>query len=894
MQKQSRVSFLFITLFTGVVFSFFTHQVLGVSITTMQGSDTLSASRGVINSNFSSLNSGKLETSEYFSTTTWAGGTEVINVLGSGTSTYLGGITTDSLRTNLPNCDTLDTNSSGTLICGTDASSAGAATSTIYTYTVGPSAKTANFTDLNLALHALPTTGGKIILLQGTITATSTITIPRSKVVIQGMGNSSIISCDGTTISPCIDVAGTTFSQITVRDIAIDNSNATNGGIGLDMSDVANMYVANLRISDFATGTRMFDNANATFYNHLENIQYFDTTSCIEIGGTQANDNQFSSIRCRPKGGQAGIGVYISRARSLKFDSLNVEPSSAGTITGIKIENNSRELTFNDVYLEANNIGVQVSTSTSANIINFFGGSLTSNNTDCSINGDTTCGDGNMRVAFHGVNKSGSFLNSLSRLTLPFNASSTSHLSGAVTLEGNLLGTTQTMTGLSTLAGANLSGVLNASSTAHISSNTSIGGLLNVSGIFNASSTAHISGNLTVGGNATSTALGLSGKLVNSFTGTSTFAGSVRLNIGRSQYGFAIIPSTDIGLTSAPVLNGAFVVDNSLNTKTPGLYISSDQAGVPSNPLAILRSSSGSYNQGLLWLLESSSNTGGAAFGLKVTGGNPDIEFDESDQTSPAGDYEIDGNNDLIRINGRNTANDSFDTIAWFARNDKGNTGASGELCIGCGFSYTQGGRIQVVATSTPGLPYLTFGTTAGATDILSVDRNGLLNLKKTLNASSTAHVTGASIFGSSVKISGVLSVGTTSPANQSKLAIDTEAAAGFLTIGNGTSMSEIGYTGSGSQSLAIRSATNNGLALGTNLTTRLQISSSGQIGIGTTSPTTKFETSIHSTGTSTLFSATPSTTQGSCLQMMKNNNPYRVFINAAENDLILEAGTCE
>ena len=53
--------------------------------------------------------------------------TKAITQNGGGTSTFVGGIFANTFRTNLPSCDTLDTDSTGALICGTDATGAGGA-----------------------------------------------------------------------------------------------------------------------------------------------------------------------------------------------------------------------------------------------------------------------------------------------------------------------------------------------------------------------------------------------------------------------------------------------------------------------------------------------------------------------------------------------------------------------------------------------------------------------------------------------------------------------------------------------------------------------------------------------------------------------------------------------
>jgi hypothetical protein len=185
-------------------------------------------------------------------------------------------------------------------------------------------------------------------------------------------------------------------------------------------------------------------------------------------------------------------------------------------------------------------------------------------------------------------------------------------------------------------------------------------------------------------------------------------------------------PLGNLGTSNANTEEGALVINNTSNTLTPGFYLHSDQAGVASNPLAIIRSTDSAYNQGLLWLLGASTNTGGNAFGIKVQDGNPDIEFVESDQSTPAGKYEIDGNNDLIRINGRDAGDSSYDTIASFARNDKGATGQGGRFCLGCGFTDVTGSRFNIVATSTPGDPYFTLSTsTATVGGVFKVDRLG-------------------------------------------------------------------------------------------------------------------------------------------------------------------------
>ena len=77
----------------------------------------------------------------------------------SGTSTFEGGINVDAIKTNLPDCDSLDTDSTGAIICGTDATGAGGSGTEIFEL----------FN--NVGLRA--TTTGKSLFVRGDLTATS-------------------------------------------------------------------------------------------------------------------------------------------------------------------------------------------------------------------------------------------------------------------------------------------------------------------------------------------------------------------------------------------------------------------------------------------------------------------------------------------------------------------------------------------------------------------------------------------------------------------------------------------------------------------------------------------------------------------------------------------------
>jgi len=92
-----------------------------------------------------------------------------------------------------------------------------------------------------------------------------------------------------------------------------------------------------------------------------------------------------------------------------------------------------------------------------------------------------------------------------------------------------------------------------------------------------------------------------------------------------------------------------------------------------------------------------SNSSAGADYDWRCDSPNCDLEFVETDQISPAGKYEIDVNNDLLRFNGRNGADNSFNTFVVLRREDHASQGKIG-LFTGFGVGSA---RLELQGTTT-------------------------------------------------------------------------------------------------------------------------------------------------------------------------------------------------
>ena len=441
-------------------------------------------------------------------------GTTYINLDNTGTSTFSGGIYTNALQTNLPSCDSLDTNSVGAIVCGVDNS--GSASPFAWTHITGENrnATSSILTFLNGFISQGSTTISDFLNVTGPLNASSTLHVT---------GNSNL---NGLTLicTSCItdtnvadlalggDVSGTLSASI-VADNSHDHDSTTISG--LDISADTNLTAGDgLTLTDDDLDC---DISSGTVFGCLSSANWTTFNDKADLGSAMTgtfDGNDFA-------GGAIGAGDLLYGA-------------SAGSITELPIGTRGRILS-----VTTGGIPGWIATTTYSNgtgvDLTELGGNVT---------GSFDCSD----VEGTGINCTGE----------------------SITLDatGDWTGTFDGQQGTWYVDRANHSGTQLASTITGATfgaGNFVFPTNLLVTSVLNASSTAHIDGNITTLGNASSTSIGLTSKLYNSYTGTSTLLGG--LSIGTS--GLLV---TNGGIVSQDTSTSSFT--GGLSIGTSGLTIS--------------------------------------------------------------------------------------------------------------------------------------------------------------------------------------------------------------------------------------------------------------------------------------------------------------------------------
>jgi hypothetical protein len=207
---------------------------------------------------------------------------------------------------------------------------------------------------------------------------------------------------------------------------------------------------------------------------------------------------------------------------------------------------------------------------------------------------------------------------------------------------------------------------------------------------------------------------GTTGALIQNSAATLSDSGNYAVTLTGTTEGFTLTNGStgrgifidQNGATGANLIDsGALVIDNTDNQGI-ALQVYTNSTQTAYRPI-LFYAANAANNNPLLQLTH--MGTGGGAAHIRMDGPSPQMEFVETDQTAPAGKFEIQVQGDIFFINGRKSDNSQFDPILEVLRPELG-----GNLGIG-GNPYniekltitdTYGGapRIALKETTAPSL----------------------------------------------------------------------------------------------------------------------------------------------------------------------------------------------
>jgi len=130
------------------------------------------------------------------------------------------------------------------------------------------------------------------------------------------------------------------------------------------------------------------------------------------------------------------------------------------------------------------------------------------------------------------------------------------------------------------------------------------------------------------------------------------------------------------------------------NDGKPTVSITSNDGFLNSeSAVLVISATNEEYNQPALRIEQVS--TLGAAASIKILDPNPDIEFVETGEVSPAGKYEIAVQSDRLQLNGRNALDDGFETFMVFER-----VAAGGNIGIRTTSQFGRGQGVIAIANA--------------------------------------------------------------------------------------------------------------------------------------------------------------------------------------------------
>ena len=155
---------------------------------------------------------------------------------------------------------------------------------------------TADQTEIQAAINALPASGGKVVLLEGTYNISSSIKINKPNVTIEGMGKQATqLLYTGSGFGGCIQVTG---DQFTIKDLYMEycNDNISDLGIYINGSSATTGLIDNVYMYFFAYGINTTQKTSSDKVDACHTIRNCIASNCQV--GFQLNSNRNTIQGC--------------------------------------------------------------------------------------------------------------------------------------------------------------------------------------------------------------------------------------------------------------------------------------------------------------------------------------------------------------------------------------------------------------------------------------------------------------------------------------------------------------------------------------------------------------------------------------------------------------------
>ena len=287
---------------------------------------------------------------------------------------------------------------------------------------------TADQTEINAAITALPATGGEIVILDGTYNVTAKINVTKDNVSIRGNGNATILKrmFNSSTAEGVITL--TRRSGCKIANLQVDGNNASytsNNNCGVFLSSSSNNTITSNTCNNNNCGVFLHSSSNNTITSNTCNNNYYgiylDSSSNNTCNNNTYNNNKNGIYLDSSSNNTCNNNTYNNNKNGICLDSS----SNNNTVTGNTCNNSndygillnaSSNNTVTGNTCSSNNIGIYLTVS-SDNLTTSSNNTVTGNTCNSNDYGIYLYTSGNNTVTGNTCNNSnntGIYLNASS------------------------------------------------------------------------------------------------------------------------------------------------------------------------------------------------------------------------------------------------------------------------------------------------------------------------------------------------------------------------------------------------------------------------------------------------------------------------------------------------